>query len=79
MITRDDRAKYIEALEEADAGDLNPLIELIVRLQIVQYRKATDISESLFAEEDVQVALEGLAKAARKIAADKIASLERVV
>lgn len=42
VITRDDKTKYIDALEEADAGDLKPLIELIVKSQIVQYRKATE-------------------------------------
>ena len=78
VITRNHKTKYIDVLEKADDGDLKPLIELIVSLQIVQFTKATAISESLFAEEDVQVALDGLAKAADKIAAEKLASFKGV-
>lgn len=33
VISRDDRAQYIEALELADGGDLNPFIDLIVQLE----------------------------------------------
>ncbi len=33
VISRDDRKQYIESLESADAGDLNPFVELIVRLE----------------------------------------------
>ena len=42
VITRDDKTKYIDTLEKADAGDLKPLIKLIVKSQIVQCRKATE-------------------------------------
>jgi Fic family protein len=33
IVTRDDRAKYIERLELADAGDLGPLVELFSQFQ----------------------------------------------
>ena len=33
VVTRDDRVQYIECLESADAGDLNPLVQFIVRLE----------------------------------------------
>ncbi len=33
VISRDNREQYIQCLEEADAGDLNPLITLFVRLE----------------------------------------------
>lgn len=33
VITRDDRPAYIAALEKADAGDLSPFVELLVRLE----------------------------------------------
>jgi hypothetical protein len=33
VVTRDDRLAYIDALEEADAGDLRPLVSLFARLQ----------------------------------------------
>lgn len=33
VISRDDRPEYIDALEQADIGNLNPLIDLIVNLE----------------------------------------------
>ena len=33
VVSRDDRVRYIEALEAADAGDLNPFVTLIVQLE----------------------------------------------
>ena len=33
VISRDDRKQYIECLESADTGDLNPFVEFIVRLE----------------------------------------------
>lgn len=78
VITRDDKPKYLDALEAADNGDLKPLIDLIAKLQIAQFRKASAISEALLVEEDVQAALDGLLKAADKIAADKLAKLRGV-
>lgn len=78
VVTRDDKPKYLDALEAADSGNLKPLIDLIAKLQITQFRKATAISEALLAEEDVQAALGGLLKAADKIAANKLASLKGV-
>ena len=33
VVSRDDRAQYIESLERADGGDLDPLVEFIVRLE----------------------------------------------
>lgn len=34
VVTRDDKVDYIDALEAADAGDLEPLVQLFARLQI---------------------------------------------
>lgn len=78
VVTRDDKPKYLDALEAADKGNLKPLIDLIVKLQIVQFRKATAISEALLAEEDVQAALKGLHKAADKVAAAQLKALRGV-
>ena len=78
VVTREDKPKYLDSLEAADEGDLKPLIDLITRLQITQFRKATAISEALLVEEDVNSALSGLLKAADKIAADQLASLRAV-
>jgi Fic family protein len=33
VVTRDDREKYIEALERADSGELRPLVALFVQSQ----------------------------------------------
>ena len=78
VVTRDDRARYIDALEQADDGDIKPLIDLIAKLQRSQFRKANSISRELLAEEDLQAALGGLLKAADKIAAEKLAELKGV-
>lgn len=78
VVTREDKPKYLDALELADQGDLKPLIDLITKLQITQFRKASAISEALLAEEDVNAVLVGLLKEADKIAADKLASLREV-
>jgi Fic family protein len=78
VVTRDDKTHYLDALEAADNGNLVPLVTLIAKLQITQFRKATAISEALLIEEDVQAALGGLIKAADKVAADKLASLKGV-
>ena len=53
VISRDDRADYIDALEKADAGDLTPLIELFVRLEKNTILQALDEgeTESQFAPE----------------------------
>ncbi|MFZ1413286.1 MAG: Fic family protein [Defluviicoccus sp.] len=78
VVTRDDRSKYLDGLEAADNGNLKPLIDLIAKLQIKQFQKASAISQALLAQDDVQAALRGLHKAADKIAADKLASLKGV-
>ena len=78
VVTRDDRRTYLDSLEAADNGNLKPLVDLIAKLQIVQFSKATAISEAVLVEEDVQAALDGLLKAADKIAADELASLREV-
>jgi Fic family protein len=78
VVTRDDKTNYLDALEAADNGDLKPLIDMIARLQISQFRKATSISEAILAQDDVQAALGGLLKAADKVAADKLKSLRGV-
>jgi Fic family protein len=78
VVTRDDNTTYVKALEAADDGNLKRLIDLISKLQITQFRKASVISEALLAEEDVQAALRGLLRAADKVSAEKLASLRGV-
>ena len=78
VVTRDDKPRYLGALEAADNGDLGPLVALIAKLQATQFRKATAISEALLAEEDVRAVLGGLLETADKIGAERLASLDRV-
>ena len=78
VVTRDDKPIYLDALEAADRGNLKPLVELITKLQISQFRKASTISEALLVEEDVQAALGNLLKAADKVAHDKLEELKGV-
>lgn len=78
VVTRDDKPDYLDALEAADQGDLKPLIDLIAKLQIVQFRKATAISEAILAQDDVTAILGGLLKAADKVAAEKLKLLRGV-
>jgi fido (protein-threonine AMPylation protein) len=79
VVTRDDKPIYLDALEAADRGDLKPLVDLIAKLQRVQFAKATAVSESLLAEDaDVKAVLGGLIKAAEKVAADKRQALTKV-
>lgn len=78
VVTRDDKPAYLDALEAADRGDLKPLIDMIAKLQITQFRKASAISEAVLAQDDVAAILGGLMKAADKVAANKLESLRGV-
>lgn len=79
VIRRDDRVRYLDALEAGDRGDLKPFVELITRLQRDQFLKATKISEELRREEDIQVVLDGLDREARRIAAEQREAYREVV
>jgi fido (protein-threonine AMPylation protein) len=77
VVTRDDHG-YISALEAADDGDLNPLVDLFAKLQRVQFRKATAVSEDVLADAGLETVLGNLQKSAEKVAADKRQALRRV-
>ena len=47
VVTRDDRARYIGALEEADRGDLSLLIRLVAELQRKWFVRAITIAEDV--------------------------------
>lgn len=53
VITRDDRARYIDALEDADSGLLDPLIDLFTALQRKAFVKALSIAEDIHRRERV--------------------------
>ncbi|HXC41297.1 MAG TPA: Fic family protein [Burkholderiales bacterium] len=78
VVTRDDKPAYLDALESADQGNLKPLIDMVAKLQIVQFRKATAVSEAILAQGDVSAILGGLLKAADKVAAKKLELLRGV-
>ena len=78
VVAAANKAAYITALESADAGDIKPLIDMTVKFQIVQFRKASAISEAILAQDDVQALLDGLSKAADKVAADQLKVLRKV-
>jgi len=50
VVTRDDRSAYIEALEQADAGDLKPLVDLFARAQQKEFLASLSLSEQVLAE-----------------------------
>ncbi|MHC8508832.1 MAG: Fic family protein [Rhodospirillales bacterium] len=78
VITRDNRDTYIDALEKADSGDLAPLVNMFAKLQAAQFNKASNISEEVLVEEDVDAALNGLLKAADKIGQERLAEIRGV-
>jgi Fic family protein len=79
VVTRDDRVEYLDALEAADSGQLKPLVDLMARLQRVQFRQATAISENILAAEaDVQHVLASLLDAAKQQQEQKLKTLRRV-
>lgn len=55
VITRDDRISYIEALEEADSGDLKSLIALFTKAQRRAFVRSLSLSEQVLSEEHLVV------------------------
>ena len=79
VVRRDDRNKYLEALEAADGGDLKPLITLITRLQMDRFQKATKITEELQREDNVRAALGGLDREASRISTEQLNVYREVI
>lgn len=79
VVTRNDRTAYLDTLEAADAGDLKPHVDLIAKLQRVQFAKAVEISETVLSDKtDVKEMLGGLYRAADKTAVERRQELEKV-
>jgi hypothetical protein len=79
VVTRDDKVKYLDALEAADQGDLRALVDLFAALQRSQFRKATALSENILtAGIDVASMMEGLMKAADKSRESREQELRKV-
>ena len=67
VVTRDDKNRYLDALEAADQGDLGVLVSLFAALQRAQFRKATALSENILATGvDVASIMSGLMKSAQR-------------
>jgi len=66
VIVDDIRKKYIEASEQADAGDLRPMIELFADRQIKAFRQALSISEDVGMENSIQYIIEKSLERLRK-------------
>ena len=63
VVTRDDKNKYIDALEAADKGELKPLVDLFASFQRTQFRTATALSENILtAGTDVATMMSNSAK-----------------
>ena len=67
VVTRDEKSDYLDSLAAADAADLAPLVSLVAKLQRVQFRKATALSENILAAgANLKAVLGNLLKAADK-------------
>ncbi len=67
VVTRDDRAEYIEALEKADDGDLSPLVQLFAGLQKKALIKALSLSEDVIQKsKSIQEAITSIGERIRK-------------
>ena len=58
VIVDDIRDDYIHAAEEADSGNLLPLVELFAKRQIQAFRQALSISEDVAVERSIQSIIE---------------------
>lgn len=63
-VSPDDKSQYIDALEEADVGDLRPLIDLIANAQRRELGQALSIAQTLKDEQQIYAA--ALAKASSR-------------
>jgi Fic family protein len=52
VVNRDDRGEYIESLEQADKGDLAPLVNLFAMIQKKAFNQALSISDQVLLEDD---------------------------
>ena len=79
VVTRDDKPAYLAALEEADSGSLKPFVDLFAKLQRIQFKKATAISEQVLSETTgIGELLSGLFDVADRSAKDREKALQDV-
>jgi len=58
VITNDMREEYISASEQADQGNLIPMIDLFAKRQIQAFRQALSISEDVAVQRSIQVIID---------------------
>lgn len=63
VVTRDDRSRYIEALETADEGDLRPFVGFLVYVQRRALFQATQVAADVQPAETVEEAIKALGRA----------------
>lgn len=59
VVTRDDRESYIEALEQADRGDLRALVPLFERFQKKAFVEALDVAASILERNKIHDVIKG--------------------
>ena len=78
VISRDDRKRYVDCLEAADAGDLDPFAELIVTLERRTLLEALGEPEPVAASGMVDQVLDQVAERISRLNRDRLAGLRSV-
>ena len=78
VISRDDRKQYIECLESADTGDLNPFVEFIVRLERQMILEALGEPEPVAHSGMVSQVLDHIADQVKRQRQDRLAQMRSV-
>ena len=78
VISRDDRKQYIESLESADVGDLNPFVDFIVRLERQMILEALREPEPVTDSGIVSQVLDHIIEQVRRQNRDRLAQMRSV-
>ena len=78
VVSRDDRERYIDCLEAADAGDLDPFVELVVGLERRIILEALGEPEAVAASGMVDQVLDQVAERISRLNRDRLAGLRSV-
>lgn len=78
VVTRDDREQYIDCLESADAGDLNPFVAFIVRLERQMILEALGEPEPVTDSGMVSQVLDHITEQIRRQRQDRLAQMRSV-
>ena len=78
VISRDDRKQYIECLESADTGDLNPFVEFIARLERQMILEALGEPEPVSDSGMVSLVLDHITDQVKRRRQDRLARMRSV-